>query len=129
MADILFIIIIILFVLLMIINNNRILQIYNLHKLQQNEDVLKELISVGLEDIDDRNENGFLPLHIAVNKQKYLRAESLLQNGARVNARNGQVLIPLAMAIKDLLPDIVKIFLDHKLNNISKKGKSSGGWI
>lgn len=92
--------------------------------------VLKEVIDVGLFDPNKYDNKGLLPLHVAVEKEKYLLAKSLLQNGVDMNARTSFFeKTALAMAIKKLLPDMVKIVLDHNadLHKVNRK-KSSALW-
>lgn len=92
--------------------------------------IVSDLISLGLVNLDIHNNEGLQPLHTAVKKQKYRLAELLLENGAKVDAKTENNETALSIAIIELLPDIVRLLLEHNadLRNVCKDG-SNALWL
>lgn len=100
----------------------------NQQKFSEARQVLSEMISIGMFNINACNKQRRTPLHLAVKKQKYVLVESLLQNGANVNARDRKGWTPLGIAIKNSLPDMVKILCNHQadLSDVSDSQSALG---
>lgn len=99
----------------------------NQKQFSEGKEVVAELISIGLLDIDANNGLGLKPLHSAVLHEKYLLVKSLLHNGTDANTRSKLGYTALALAIDTSLPDMVKILLDHKadLHKVCKNKEMS----
>lgn len=87
--------------------------------------VVAELISMGLLNLEYRDNVGLTPLHVAVQSGKYLSVQSMLENGVQVDAKTDGGKTALTIAISKLLPEMVKILLDHEadLNKAYENGQ------
>lgn len=103
----------------------------NQQKSSQNQDLISELVSARLFDINKAQDHqGLRPLHIAVRSQKYLLAESLLQCGATVDAKSKNGQTALSMAFELMLPDMVKLLFVYKANlKNARKNSQSALWF
>lgn len=66
-----------------------------------------------------------MPLYVAVQNNFFLLAKSLLQNNVNVNEKILVGDTPLAMAIKLLLPEMVRLQYDADINTVNHFGKNA----
>lgn len=83
------------------------------------EKVVKYLIDRKA-SVNNADNQGFYPLHVAVMNGDYNVTELLLKNGAEVNARNEYGNTPLMLMKPNFTTDIVKILLQYGADPILK---------
>lgn len=103
----------------------------SLHRAVANDDLeeVKNLLARGEESVNEKDKNygNITPLFLAVENGNIEMAQTLLDFGAKINARNNDRQTPLMLLDDDAAPNLVRLLIKHgaKINSIDKEGNTA----
>jgi ankyrin repeat protein len=82
---------------------------------EEKEKLIKTLVERGFY-IDQKDKNGYTPLHLAIMKKERALAQYFLENGADVNARSHKGITPLHICAHDGNKELLEMLLQYGAN-------------